>query len=271
MAIGDFSQATHLSVKTLRYYHRVGLLEPAEVDPTTGHRRYTTEQIASAQVIRRFRALDMPVDDIRAVMGAPDVGTRADLIADHLVRIEDMLELTQQAAASLRELIRPPAGEAPATFEHRTLAPVPAAAITAVIDIEDASPWFQGAFGEIYATMAAQRIAPSGPGGGIYANDLFAFERGEAMVFVPAAGRVRPTGRVEAVTVPGAELAMTIHAGCHADIDRAYGRLGAYVADHALAVNGPIREYYLTGSHDTPDEAAWRTEIGWPIFRTAAR
>ena len=43
LSIGDFSVITHLSIKTLRYYHRVGLLEPAEVDPHTGYRRYQVE------------------------------------------------------------------------------------------------------------------------------------------------------------------------------------------------------------------------------------
>jgi hypothetical protein len=32
-------------------------------------------------------------------------------------------------------------------------------------------------------------------------------------------------------------------------------------------VDGPLREYYLRGADDTTDEAEWRTEIGWPIFR----
>jgi hypothetical protein len=36
------------------------------------------------------------------------------------------------------------------------------------------------------------------------------------------------------------------------------------------ASTGPLREYYLTGPADTPDQAAWRTEIGWPIFETGA-
>jgi hypothetical protein len=57
LAIGDFSRATHLNIKALRHYHRIGLLEPAEVDPFTGHRRYTTDEIPAAQVIRRFRSL----------------------------------------------------------------------------------------------------------------------------------------------------------------------------------------------------------------------
>jgi hypothetical protein len=84
LAVGDFSRATHLSVKGLRHYHRIGLLEPADVDPDTGHRRYTTEQIPTAQVIRRFRNA---------------------LIAAHLGRLENHLAKTQEAAASLRNLL----------------------------------------------------------------------------------------------------------------------------------------------------------------------
>jgi effector-binding domain-containing protein len=42
------------------------------------------------------------------------------------------------------------------------------------------------------------------------------------------------------------------------------------VVEHALAVAGPVRETYLIGPRDTPDPAAWRTEIGWPVFRLAA-
>ena len=57
LTIGDFSQVTHLSVKTLRRYHESGLLNPAQVDADTGYRYYSTAQIPTAQVIRRFRDL----------------------------------------------------------------------------------------------------------------------------------------------------------------------------------------------------------------------
>ena len=63
---------THMTVRTLRHYHQVGLLEPAEVDPHTGYRRYTTDQIPTAQVIRRFRDLGMPLEEVQAVLSAPD-------------------------------------------------------------------------------------------------------------------------------------------------------------------------------------------------------
>jgi DNA-binding transcriptional MerR regulator len=268
LAIGDFSRATHLSVKTLRHYHRIGLLEPADVDPATGHRRYSTDQIPTAQVIRRFRSLDMPLEEIRAVIATPDIATRNELIAGHLDRLEASLTRTQEAAASLRDLLQP-SGPASAAIEHRRIEPTPAVAICDVVDVDDISPWYQGAIGELYATLATQRLVPAGPAGGIYANDLFAYERGEATVFVPCLSPVRSTGRVESLVVPEVEMALIEHAGAETDIDRAYGALATYVTDHALAVEGPIREYYLVGSHDSPDGALWRTEIGWPIFTVA--
>jgi effector-binding domain-containing protein len=47
-----------------------------------------------------------------------------------------------------------------------------------------------------------------------------------------------------------------------------YGSLASYVTEHALGIEGPIREYYVIGPNETHDESEWRTEIGWPIFHT---
>ncbi|QSE77696.1 MerR family transcriptional regulator [Rhodococcus koreensis] len=268
LAIGDFSRATHLSVKKLRHYHQIGLLEPADVDPETGYRHYATEQISAAQVIRRFRELDMPLDEIHAVLSAPDPQTRNALIADHLARMEAGLTRTQAAIAALRDLLEHPNTAAP--IEHRRVEAAAAAAITEVIDIADALLWYQGALGELHALLAAQDIRPDGPPGATYSSELFADERGSATIFVPCQGQVRPMGRVVPLVVPAVELATITHTGPHNGIDRAYGALATYVSDHALAVDGPIREYYLVGPGDTPEETAWRTQIGWPVFATSA-
>ena len=270
LAIGDFSRATHLSIKTLRHYHRIGLLEPADVDPGTGHRRYTTDQIATAQVIRRFRSLDMPLEEIEAVIAAPDLATRNERISRHLQRLEATLAQTQEATASLRELLQPPGRCAPVTIEHRQVPSTSAAAISEVLDLEDAAAWFQGALGELYATVAALNLSSSGPAGGIFASDLFTHERGQATIYLPCAEPIRATGRVAPLMVPEVELALITHLGGFHDVDRAYGSLAAYVADHALGVEGPLREFYVVNSHETSDDALWRTEIGWPIFHTGA-
>src|ERR1700685_1392817 len=106
LTVGEFSRMTHLSIKTLRHYHQVGLLEPAQVNPDTGYRYYTTGQIPTVQVIRRLRDLEMPVRP------PPDAASRNALIAAHLDRLETQLAQTYAAVDSLRNLLQP-AGPAP--------------------------------------------------------------------------------------------------------------------------------------------------------------
>jgi effector-binding domain-containing protein len=71
--------------------------------------------------------------------------------------------------------------------------------------------------------------------------------------------------------IPPAELATIVHLGSSTEVDRTYGALADYVTQHALAVDRPIREYYLVGPFYTPDESLWQTEVGWPIFQTRTR
>jgi DNA-binding transcriptional MerR regulator len=104
-SIGEFARATQMSAKMLRHYHQIGLLEPDDVDPETGYRRYTAEQIPVAQIIRRFRALDMPLERIQAVLVAPDLDARNRLISQHLDELQSELAQTQSAVASLRDLL----------------------------------------------------------------------------------------------------------------------------------------------------------------------
>lgn len=267
LAIGDFAKATHLTVKTLRHYHEAGLLEPAEVDPQTGYRRYSIEQITTAHIIRRFRDLDMPLKEIQAVMTAPDIATRNNLIAAHLQRLERTLAQTQSAVASLRGLLENPT---PALkVVHRRVDATRAAAITDVLELKDLGAWFRGAFGELAATLSAQAVTTLAPRGGIYANALFTDAHGEATVFIPCVEAVRAVGRVRPMVVPAAELAIIEHRGNHTNIDIAYGSLATHVTQHAIGIDGLLREYYLVGQAETSHDAEWRTEIGWPIFQTA--
>jgi len=267
LTIGDFAKATQLSVKTLRHYHDVELLVPARVDPVSGYRLYATDQIQVAQVIRRFRDLDMPLGQIGAVLGANDPAVRSDLIAAHLDRLERDLVETQSAVASLRSLLQG-ASDTAAPIAHRRDPETETAAISESIDRADLGPWFERAVAEVRATVVAQRIDPSGPGGAVVSDAFFADESGEITVYVPAATPVLPVGRVTNRVLPAAELAVIVHEGSHAGIDRTYGALAAHVAERAISVDGPIRERYLVGRNETDDESQWRTEIGWPIFRT---
>jgi DNA-binding transcriptional MerR regulator len=273
LTIGDFSRMTHLSVKALRHYHDLGVLEPAAVDPFTGYRSYDTAQVGSAQVIRRLRDLGMPLDSIAAVLAAPDLEARNREIAVHLTRMERQLEQTQASVAALRALLTGPAVR-PA-IELRTIAAVTALAVRAVVDAADLNEWGSAAFDALAAALAATGLTAAGPYGGLFHGDFFELERSEVTAFVPVAAAVGaagldPAGSVQLVEIPAVEAAVAVHEGAFSEIDRTYAAVGEVVAERAIGTGGPIREYYLVSSADTDDVARHRTEVCWPVFRTGA-
>jgi DNA-binding transcriptional MerR regulator len=269
LTIGDFSRATLLTIKTLRHYHDTGLLAAAEVDPHTGYRRYLTNQIPQAQMIKRFRELQMPLNEIRQLLASPDGSTRNAIMAAHLRRLEDDLERTRSAVSELRSLLGPPAG--PVTISYRHVPAMLGAAIGERVDAKHVVAWLAGALAELNSTLATQGRRAAAPAGGIFSDEIFAKGRGVATIYIPCDGPIESIGRVRPSHLAEVDLATIVHAGSHRNIDLAYGALATHVARYEVAADGPLREHYLVGPLDTSDESAWRTEIGWPIVRVGER
>jgi len=268
LTIGEFSKMTHLSVKALRHYHDLGLLEPAAIDRATGYRSYTTAQVPTAQVIRRFRDLEMPLDEVRVVLQAPDDATRNRVILEHLERMETRLAQTRSAVASLRSLLEAPTAVA-LHVEHRRIDVVATLAVRELVPRDGIGPWCEDVYGLLHETLLGTGGSQGGPDGALYFDEFFEGEAGDVMAFLPlvaAAGLEVPQGpRLDVVELPAGHFAVLEHVGPFDELDRAYGALGAYVAERGIGLDGPIREHYLVGPDDTPDERLHRTEVCWPI------
>jgi len=267
LGIGDFSRMTFLSVKTLRHYHEVGLLTPAEIDPDTGYRRYETGQVPMAQAIRRLRELGMPVDDVRLVIEAPDVDARNAAIAEHLERMEGELERTRATVKSLRLLLDGSQTKGVAV-EYRAVGPSETLAIRGQVAHADMFVWLDEALDELRAAVDGANGRRGGVDAALYSSELLEDEHGEIVALIPVRSFGAAAGRIERLSLPRVEYAMAVHEGSIDDLDRTYAALGTAVAERAIGVEGPIREDYLVGARDTPDERRHRTEIGWPVFQT---
>lgn len=268
LSIGDFSRMTHLSIKALRHYHEVGLLEPAEIDSQSGYRYYASGQVATAQVIRRFRDLDMPVEEIKWVLSAPDPSSRNEVIVRHLERMQGQLEKTEATVASLRSLLDP--ASSMLAVEYRTVPDTPALAVSERVTAAAALDWWNSAFDDLDATVSRLGLQPAGPGGALFPGEFYEVEEADLVAFVPLSEPV-PEGSARSAPylVPAAELAVALHTGPFGEIDRTYGALGLHVAERSIGVSGPIREHYLVTGRDTPEEARHRIEVAWPVFQTA--
>jgi DNA-binding transcriptional MerR regulator len=282
VSIGDFSRMSFLSVKTLRHYHEIGLLRPAEIDPETSYRHYDTDQLPDAQVILRLRGFGMPLEEVRQVLQAPDVAARNAAMISHLERMESRLAETQSAVRSLRQLLQ--ADVTPLVVEHRHAPETWAIGVISRSSHQLSGPLLPAARRRLADALTETGLQRTGPDGSLYYAEFFTdsgyAELGEVVtskvaVFVPIAlpSADRPvdlptdqglSDEVILTKVPAADLAVTTHLGSCSELDRSYAKLGSYVTQRAIGVAGPIREFHLDPV-DAPDQEL-RTEVGWPVF-----
>ena len=105
LSIGRFARLSGLSIGALRHYDELGLLVPAEVDRWTGYRRYRRAQLDRARSIARLRELELPLDEMAAVLDSPDELGRLAALDRHRLRIEARVARGQHVLHHIRGLI----------------------------------------------------------------------------------------------------------------------------------------------------------------------
>jgi DNA polymerase-3 subunit beta len=108
-SIGTVSRESGLSLSALRFYDRAGILRPARVDPVTGYRWYTADQVAQARLIAALRQASMPLTAIRDVLAARhDPAVAGRLLDQQVTRLEDGLANARRHLTAARALLDRP-------------------------------------------------------------------------------------------------------------------------------------------------------------------
>lgn len=105
LGIGEFALVTGLSVPRLRRYHDLGLLVPAHVDPKTGYRSYSIDQVADGRRIRRLRQTDLPLEDLGRIVAGGE--SAAEVLRRHRRRLVEQAAATNRMIDLVDQLIRP--------------------------------------------------------------------------------------------------------------------------------------------------------------------
>ena len=119
LTIGEFSDKTRLTAKALRIYDEIGLLKPAEVDPSSGRRRYGTGQVHRGRFIGMLRAADMSLSEINSLLleSEEDSALAASRIDKYLVELETRHGSRRLLIGHIRAILR---GEGHPMFPIRT-------------------------------------------------------------------------------------------------------------------------------------------------------
>src|SRR5688572_9642072 len=69
-SIGEFARYAQVSVRMLRHYDALGLLEPAYVDPVTSYRHYAADQLARINRLVALKELGFTLEQIGPILDA---------------------------------------------------------------------------------------------------------------------------------------------------------------------------------------------------------
>ena len=99
--VNEVSKLTGVSIRTLQYYDRIGLLHPAEYTEA-GYRLYDDAALETLQQILLFRELEFPLKDIRKIIGSPDfdrnraLDQQIELLKLKKEHIENLIDLAME-------------------------------------------------------------------------------------------------------------------------------------------------------------------------------
>ena len=71
MTVNEVSKLAGVSIRTLQYYDKIGLLKPAEYTES-GYRLYDDTALERLQQILLFKELEFPLKDIKEIIMSPD-------------------------------------------------------------------------------------------------------------------------------------------------------------------------------------------------------
>ncbi|WP_343250488.1 MerR family transcriptional regulator [Diplocloster hominis] len=96
--VKEVSEITGVSIRTLRYYDEIGLLKPTQLTDS-GYRLYDLKALEKLQQIMFFRELEIPLAEIKEIMGKPDfdkeqvLSVQKSLLENKRNRLNGIIEL----------------------------------------------------------------------------------------------------------------------------------------------------------------------------------
>jgi DNA-binding transcriptional MerR regulator len=265
LPIGRFAQITRLSIKALRHYDELALLRPALVDPDSGYRYYSAGQAIDAERIRLLRELELPLDEIAAILREREPAGIEERLTRHRQRIEARIEEDRRRLQTLARLAA--CGEALLRSEVRVreVAAQAVAAIRGRSALAEIGERAGHAFGELMRYLGQLGQRPAGPPLSIYHGPPLEDDQMDIEWCVPCGRLLAGRGAVEGRELPAGAVACILHVGPYEEVGWCYGALADWMQRHGHAEAGPPREVYLVGHAQTHDPAEFRTEVQWPM------
>ncbi len=244
--IGDFSIISRLSIKTLRYYHECGLLEPASIDDQSGYRYYDQSCLERVKIINELKELDFPLKDIKEILD--NCKDDSELISYAIKKsgeIKEKIERYDQMQKQLETFI-----QQTRQMEEEQIQMSTEIIIKEIPDMLIASIRFKGKYQDVSEAFMSLfrnygRYCSGTPFTLYYDND-FKEDDADIEACVPVRAMVESDG-IQCRKLAGGKAVTVIHKGPYETLGQSYKLLIDHLNENNRKTQIPYREVYLKG------------------------
>jgi DNA-binding transcriptional MerR regulator len=269
--IGDYSKLTRVPVKTLRYYDDIGLFKPLRVDPFTGYRYYSFDQLPRLNRILALRDLGFPLEQIARILDddlTPEQLTG--MLRLREAELQQQVEATQTRLAQVAmriEYMRQEGKMPDYEIVLKKVAPVKIASAREVVPTpEQMRERCNALVNEVCEMLVKHHQPTDGICLALYHDNSAQGIDVEMALFLPDDAPTLKQGRVAISTLPAVEsMASAVYRGSyndHAAVGQLHIDIGKWIEANGYRITGASREIYLK----TPDQSGVGVmEIQFPV------
>jgi DNA-binding transcriptional MerR regulator len=263
LSIGAFASMTRLSIKALRLYDQLDLLQPRHVDSQSGYRYYEVDQLSRARMIRSMRDMDMPLATIRQVLAALDTSPveAETLVREYASMREKQVEQIRAQVQTFIQLIQQEINPMSLEVNVKNIPTRQVASITRHIKVNKLDATIEQSLAALRALLLKQNASASDVPFGIYHGAINEQEDGPIEICMPVDGSLVAEGDVKIKQLQGGNAACVTMFGAQCDFPAilgAYDAAADWIQKNGYQTAEPPREVW----YSSPGENA-KMEIVW--------
>lgn len=270
LKIGIFSKLSRVSIRMLRYYDSQGLLTPVQIDPITGYRYYSEDQLLTAERIASLRRMGFGLSEVKALLADADC---RELWEDALERQREVLRQEEREARSrllLLETTLERLRKDEKTMDYPVTIKEMPERYVASVRRRIPNYWNEQ---DLWTTLCEEtrdmnlQLEEPCYSLAVFHDKEYVEENPDVEVQMAVKGRYSDTANVKFKTVRSALIASATFKGPYSQMPEATQAVAAWVRDNGCEFDGPSFFIYHVSPKDTSNPEEYVTEICFAVRR----
>jgi DNA-binding transcriptional MerR regulator len=270
LKIGEFARVAQVSIATLRHYEKVGLLKPAVLDPDTGYRYYSLDQLPRVHRLLALKDLGFSLEQIAQLLEEA-------LSLEHLrgmftlkqAQTQQMIDTEQARLARIAAQLCQIELEGKMPAYEVLLKQVDALLVASVREKVRLDGGLGQSYGKIAAYLEQQGVQPGSPA--IFLLHSRSEQRDDGLFIdletaIPLSTPLSGSEQIHIRTLSGGLMACTIHTGVDLFLGQAYAAVYRWMKDNDYQITSPARQVRLKYGKQI-DPTQYLTEVQFPIAK----